>query len=159
MSAITSPPYGFDASGTGITSKNNKAYDESNPNYAMKGYDGGEKNIGNYSNQSYQEAMLQVYQGLFEAEISPVVTITKNPTKKKKIKRLDIETAELLEKAGYDIVDYHQAMLWQEEEQQTLDGSNFKEYSGRLSFFKRLSLEQGNVAAQWEDIIIATRLN
>ena len=88
-----------------------------------------------------------------------MVTITKNPTKKKKIKRLDIETAELLEKAGYDIVDYHQAMLWQEEEQQTLDGSNFKEYSGRLSFFKRLSLEQGNVAAQWEDIIIATRLN
>jgi len=157
MSAITSPPYGFDASGTGITSKNNKSYDEENPNYAMKGYAGGEKNIGNYSNQSYQQAMLQVYQGLFDAGISPVITITKNPTKNKQLKRLDIETIELLERAGYKIADYHRAILWQEEEQQTLDGDNFKEFSGRLSFFKRLSLERGNVAAKWEDIIIAKR--
>ena len=157
MIAITSPPYGFDASGTGITSKNNKSYDEKNPNYAMKGYDGGEKNIGNYSNQSYQEAMLDVYRGMYEAEVSPVVTITKNPTKNKEIKRLDIETIELLEEAGYNIADYHQAMLWEESKQETLDGKSFTEYTGRLSFFKRLSLEKGNVAARWEDVIIATR--
>tara|TARA_Y100000296_G_scaffold75066_2_gene94321 strand:+ start:2632 stop:3687 length:1056 start_codon:yes stop_codon:yes gene_type:complete len=157
VSAITSPPYGFDASGTGITSKNNKTYDENNPNYAMKGYDGGKNNIGGYSNQTYQEAMLQVYKGLFDAKISPVVTITKNPTKNKKLKRLDTETIDLLEAAGYEIADYHRAILWEEVEQQTLDGDNFKEFSGRLSFFKRLSLEQGNVAAKWEDIIIAKR--
>ena len=39
----------------------------------------------------------------------------------------------------------------------TLKGGIRKEVKGRLSFFKRLSVSKGNVAADYEDIIIAVR--
>lgn len=132
---------------------------------------------------------------------SPLVTITKNPTRNGKLRRLDLSTYDLLLKAGYQIIDYHQAMLFQEREQATLDGrkvkrkdveyeeferevidtkldgtqdvvkvvekipkriiiededkEQFREWNGRLSFFKRLSLGRGNVAARWEDVSVA----
>ena len=36
-------------------------------------------------------------------------------------------------------------------------GKAKKEYKGRLSFFKRLSLAKGNLASAWEDILIGVR--
>jgi len=54
-------------------------------------------------------------------------------------------------------VDYHRAMLFSEHKQQTLTGETKSEYKGRLSFFKRLSLQKGNVASAFEDIIIGVR--
>ena len=55
------------------------------------------------------------------------------------------------------MVDFHRAVLFKTHEQHTLTGSTKKEYKGRLSFFKRLSLAKGNKAAMWEDILIGIR--
>ena len=98
--------------------------------------------------------MLEVYQEA--AKVCKVIaTVTKNPTRNGKLRRLDIDTALLLEQAGFRIVDYHRAVLFDERTQNTLIGTQKKEVSGRLSFFKRLSHQKGNVVAQWEDVLIA----
>ena len=112
-------------------------------------------NKGTYIPQSYLSAMLQVYVEAFRSGISPLVTVTKNPTRQGKLRRLDIDTARLLIMAGYKIVDYHRALLFEEQKQATLTGNIKKQVKGRLSFFKQLSYKKGNVVAQHEDVIIA----
>ena len=52
-------------------------------------------------------------------------------------------------------LSYHRAVLYREVKEATLDGEERRQYRGRVSFFKRLTLEKGNVAAQWEDVIIS----
>ena len=99
--------------------------------------------------------MSKVYGEAFKSGVSPLVVVVKNPTRKHVLRRLDLDTAKLLLSCGYKIIDYHRAVLFRMHEQATLDGQKFTNYKGRLSFFKRLSLEKGNVAAQWEDILIA----
>jgi len=84
-----------------------------------------------------------------------LILITKNPTKIGKLRRLDIDTIQLLQSVGYEIIDYHRAILFEEIKQKTLFGEIKKHPKGRLSFFKRLSYEKGNKVARWEDIIIA----
>jgi len=114
------------------------------------------ENIGNQNNQSYLSEMLKVYKEA--SKVCPIIcTITKNPTRNKQLRRLDLDTKNLLELAGYKIVDYHRAMLFSEHKQQTLTGETKSEYKGRLSFFKRLSLQKGNVASMWEDVLIGVR--
>ena len=152
---ITSPPY-FQSGGepnpedntinqrNRISLRNN--YNTNNPD-----------NLGNQQGQSYLFAMLQCYQEAYKSGMSVICTITKNPTRAGKLRRLDLDTAFLLEKSGFRVVDYHRAILFKIHEQQTLTGSTKKEYKGRLSFFKRLSLSKGNLASEFEDIIIAIR--
>ncbi len=118
--------------------------------------------IGNFkdngeSGQTYLEAMYQVYSEAYKAGISPLVVVTKNPTRNHKLRRLDIDTARLLEMVGYRIVDYHQAVLFTKRRQKTLLGDEKIEVKGRLSFFKLLSIRNGNVAADHEDVIIAVK--
>jgi hypothetical protein len=99
--------------------------------------------------------MLRVYQESFKAGISPLVVVTKNPTKNKKIRRLDLDTVALLEVAGYEVFDYHRAILFEIVQQQQLDGSVKRIPKGRLSFFKRLAFSKGGPVAQYEDVIFA----
>ena len=100
--------------------------------------------------------MLRVYKEA--SKVCPIIAVvTKNPTRNGKLRRLDLDTAKLLELAGYAIVDYHRAILFKTYEQSTLIGETKKEYKGRLSFFKRLSLNKGNQAAMWEDVLIGVR--
>lgn len=113
-------------------------------------------NIGDNNSESYLSAMFQVYQQASQL-IPIIVTITKNPTRKGKLKRLDLDTAKLLMACGYEIIDYHRALLFEEKSQATLSGNIKKIQKGRLSFFKRLSIQKGNVASNFEDIIIAVR--
>ena len=120
-------------------------------------YGNNEQNLGNQQGQSYLSAMLQVYQEAYKSGMSVICTVTKNPTRAGKLRRLDLDTFFLLEKSGWKIVDYHRAILFKTHEQHTLTGSTKKEYKGRLSFFKRLSLAKGNKASEWEDIIIGVR--
>lgn len=115
------------------------------------------ENLGNQQGESYLQAMLQVYKEAYKV-MPVIVTITKNPTRAGKLRRLDLDTARLLEMAGYKIVDYHRAILYKTFAQKTLKGETKQEYKGRLSFFKRLSLQKGNIASQWEDILIAKRI-
>lgn len=138
---------------------------------------GAEKNIGNLADvsdyedntkaawwrdkaakmqtETYLEAMLEVYHEAHLSGISPLVTVTKNPTRGGKLRRLDIDTAKLLMAAGYEIIDYHRAVLFEERKQRTFAGDVEKVPKGRLSFFKRLSYQKGNVVARWEDVIFA----
>ena len=128
----------------------------SNLNSANGVYAESQDNLGNQQGQNYLSAMLQVYKEASKV-CSVICTVTKNPTRNGKLRRLDIDTVILLEKSGYQIVDYHRAVLFKTYEQSTLTGGTKKEHKGRLSFFKRLSLNKGNQAAMFEDIIIAVK--
>ncbi|MDP2753353.1 MAG: DNA methyltransferase, partial [Nitrospirota bacterium] len=105
--------------------------------------------------QSYLSAMFRVYQQAFLCGISPLVVVTKNPTRNGKLRRLDLDTIFLLQACGYEIFDYHRAVLFESHKQETLSGDTKDIHKGRISFFKRLSLEKGTTVAQWEDIIFA----
>lgn len=103
---------------------------------------------------TYLGAMSQIYREAFKV-CKVIATVTKNPTKKGELRRLDIDTAKLLEMAGFEIVDYHRAILFEEKTQKLLTGGSRRETKGRLSFFKRLSKAKGNVVTNHEDILIA----
>lgn len=118
-------------------------------------YSTNRENIGAVGGETYLEAMLKVYKEAYLAGISPLVIVTKNPTRDFKLRRLDIDMAKLLLMVGYEIIDYHRAVLFEEKQQLTLIGDIMKVPKGRLGFFKRLSYNKGNVTAKWEDVIIA----
>ena len=146
---IVSPPYGLGV-GLGHGGKLDRVREQQPWLY---GSSNGQ--IGNQTDGTYLSAMLKVYSEAFKAGISPLVTVTKNPTKNRQLRRLEIDTALLLEQAGYEIVDYHQAMLFKTQTQITLSGEMKPVIKGQLSFFKRISVQKGNVAADHEDILIA----
>ena len=136
---------GFDRKNSGMIRSIETGIQIENPN-----------NIGSQFQQNYISAMLQVYKEA--SKVCPIIcTVTKNPTRAGKLRRLDLDTAKLLELVGYSIVDYHRALLFKTHKQPTLVGTTNVSYKGRLSFFKRLSLSKGHCASEWEDIIIALR--
>lgn len=159
---VTSPPYSQAQDGGGIFKKGytgkkapdheigNRTYSKSTHNQSQSA-----EQLGALKEESYLSAMQQVYSEAFKSGISPLVTVTKNPTRKGELRRLDVDTAKLLIRAGYKIVDYHRALLFYEGSQFSLSGNKTKKYNGRLSFFKRISAEKGNVVAKWEDVIVA----
>lgn len=128
---------------------------------ARQGWEGynvkNQNNIGNLKGDDYQKTMTHIYKEAYKAKISPLVVVTKNPTRNKKLVDLASNTAQYLEDAGYRIADYHRARLFnkQKTEQSDLFPNSEEKIKGRVSFFKRLSIEKGNVAAEWEDIIFA----
>ena len=103
--------------------------------------------------ETYLEAMLQVYKAA--ASVCDVlVTITKNPTRDRKLRRLDKDTLAILRIAGFEPTCYHQAVLFQEVQEYDLFGGSKKQSKGRLSFFRRLAYQKGSVVADHEDILI-----
>ena len=154
---ITSPPYennNNNIGGVGDTVGMRQQIHNSKPR--KNSYGNSENQLGNQQGQNYLSAMLQVYKEA--SKVCPIIcTVTKNPTRAGKLRRLDLDTAKLLELAGYTIVDYHRAVLFKTYEQSTLIGETKKEHKGRLSFFKRLSLNNGNQAAMWEDVLIGVK--
>ena len=152
MVGITSPPYGLGSGGLGNDGRQTQVQKDKNIHLH---YSQGETNIGNERVKSYLSAMFKVYQQAFLCGISPLVVVTKNPTRNGKLRRLDLDTIFLLQKSGYEIFDYHRAILFETHTQSTLDGDSKDVHKGRISFFKRLSLEKGTTVAQWEDIIFA----
>lgn len=115
------------------------------------------RNIGNLKEKEYEDAMTEIYSEAKSIGISPLVVVTKNPTRKGKLVDVASITAHALERAGYTIYDYHRARLFDTKTTKTskLFPRSQKKTQGRVSFFKRLSMEKGNVAAEWEDIIFA----
>jgi hypothetical protein len=115
--------------------------------------------VGSENPETYESAMLQIYREAHKAGISPLVTVTKNPTRQGKLVRLDLITIDLLQKAGYSIFDYHQAVLFKSHDVSSvnLDGIVEKKTSqkGRIGFFKRLQMAKGSIAASWEDVIFS----
>jgi len=77
------------------------------------GYAEGEGNIGNLKSQSYLEAMLQVYQQCYKV-LKPkglMILVTKNFIRNKQVVRLDEDTIELCEQAGFSFVERHERKL------------------------------------------------
>ena len=151
---VMSPPYGdvmgrqshegASAHGKGIEPSASAHYGET------------QGNIGNEQAESYLSAMKLVYAEI--AKVSDVcVVVTKNPTRAGKLRRLDSDTIALLKDCGYEILCQHKALLFTESEHQDLFGETHKKLRGRVSFFKRLSIAKGNVAASWEDILFAIK--
>ena len=114
-----------------------------------------DNNKDSQQGESYLSAMLKVYQQAFLCGISPLVVVTKNSTRNGKLRMLNTDSVNLLQISGYEIFDYHRAILFESHKQGTLDGDTRDVHKGRISFFKRLSLEKGNTVAQYEDIIFA----
>ena len=166
--AITSPPYSKAEDGGGIFKKGYNGPKHAPTDlvgkrtYANSTHNQSEGNIANLpdniSNQSetYLAAMYRIYQQASQV-CKVIVCVTKNPTRAGKLRRLDLSTAELLQQSHFKIVDYHRAILFNEATQKTLAGGQKRELHGHLSFFKRLSVQGGNITAQWEDIIIAVK--
>jgi len=158
---ITSPPYLIDPKNVCHTreGKTLAEYDVKRgyqpTAHQTTDYSTNPENIGNQPDESYLSAMFKVYQQAFLCGISPLVVVTKNPTRNGALRRLDMDSISLLQSCGYEIFDYHRAILFETHTQNTLDGDSKDVHKGRISFFKRLSLEKGTTVAQWEDIIFA----
>ena len=155
---ITSPPYanrldgGKELSGIRLYTKDavDTWFTERDPTNIGNLTDGVQSRDGR---ESYLSAMFKVYQQAFLCGISPLCVVVKNPTRNGKLRRLDIDSIFLLQKSGYEIFDYHRAILFETHTQSTLDGESKDVHKGRISFFKRLSLGKGTTVAQWEDVI------
>ena len=115
-------------------------------------------NVGNLKKDKYRNAMIEIYSQAKASRISPLVVVTKNPTRNGKLIDLAANTIDYLQASGYKIVDYHRSRLFDKVKSETSDlfPNSEEKIKGRVSFFKRLSIEKGNVAAEWEDIIFAT---
>lgn len=121
-----------------------------------KGHPEDPDNIGKNQGESYLEAMSLVYQEIAKC-CSVVVTVTKNPTRNKKLRRLDWDTAALLERSGFSIKAWIKTRLFKVVEQAKLDGTTEKIPIGRLSFFKRLSFKKGSPVSDHEDVLVAVK--
>jgi len=69
-------------------------------------------------NENYSEAIRQFYKSAFDYGISPLVLVLKNPTKNKKVQRLDLKNIEIMNDCGYELYDYHKALLFEEVDRQ-----------------------------------------
>jgi predicted methyltransferase len=72
--------------------------------------------------ETYWDAMRTVYTEAYQSGISPLVIVTKDPTRDRQIVPLGASTAALIEQIGYRIVDYHRAVLFLESAVKTFDG-------------------------------------
>ena len=161
---IISPPY-EDAEipvsiPSGTTEEQRSERQELRSKGEWEGYNRSDsRNIGNLKEKEYEDAMAEVYTEARRAGISPLVVVTKNPTRKGKLVDVASITAHALERAGYEVYDYHRARLFDVSMTQTskLFPQSQKKTHGRISFFKRLSMKKGSVAAEWEDIIFARK--
>lgn len=152
--AITSPPYEGGGHHKGMMDSWGGANTPVSQNNSLNhGYGSTDGQIEDAP--SYLSAMFKVYQQAYLCGISPLVVVTKNPTRNGALRRLDLDTISLLQECGYEIFDYHRAILFETHTQETLEGDAFTKPKGRLSFFKRLSYNSGNEVAQFEDIIFA----
>jgi len=156
--SVVSPPYEDSSSqgaSNGIDSPEWRAKRKSAGRVKLQPYEA-EGQIGQECNESYMDAVRQVY-----TEASKVadvlVVVVKDPTRNKKLHPLGELTAQLLEQCGWRIVDYHFALLFEEQEQGHLFEKSKKKVRGRLSFFKRLSWQKGSPVADGEHILICQR--
>jgi hypothetical protein len=149
------------------------------------GYGESEGQVGRLVGETYQDAMLEVYRSMHDV-LSPgrvAAVVVKCPTRKWKLRRLDVDTWWLLQAAGFACwcpvceewivgephdhpevdrgiapVCGYRAVLADELVQLGLFGGEHRSLKGRMSFFKRYYYKQGQPTALWEDVIFARRL-
>lgn len=96
-------------------------------------------------------------------EVCPCCGLPK-PPEGSKLRRIGKLTCRLLRQAGYRVVGWRRAWLFEDAAQEAArtgqqglfeDVAPSRRVRGRLSFFRRLHLAKGGVAAQWEDVFFA----
>jgi hypothetical protein len=107
--------------------------------------------------ETYLEAMWEVYRQV-HAVLKPggvVCLVTKNPVRGGKLRRLDLDTIQLMEAAGFCFLERQMAMLASEHGTQlALDGSETTKRVERKSFFKRLfEKKYPHLAVDHEDVL------
>jgi len=160
---VLSPPYGNPRPGDNAEARDVKRGFKPMKGSFRSNYPEGEGQIGNLDEEkavkgkeTYLQAMLSVYQECAKV-CRAIVTVTKNPTKNKQLRRLDIDTKALLEKAGFNIIAWFKPRLFEVVETRTLDGKMRREPKGRLSFFKRMQFRKGGLVSDHEDVLIGIK--
>ena len=161
---VVSPPYNNRMDGTASREYNftNYSGEPSNAWHTQRN----QKNVGNLMDdksrderETYLSAMQKIYEEAAKC-CSVLVTVTKNPTRRGTLRRLDIDTRKLCESTGYQTYNHVKAHLFEEIVQATLDGKAKKVPKGRLSFFKRLQYQKSDGKAEiakWEDVLFFER--
>lgn len=102
---LTSPPYGSDnANLMGRTDKSAKSFLATT---GVRSIPLAEDNIGNLEDETYLQAMLQVYHECHKV-LGPggvMILVTKNFTRNKQVVRLDLDTIKLCEATGFRLSD------------------------------------------------------
>jgi len=166
--AVTSPPFADSVPASErpckLTPEYMARYGHVGSEHAHRGYGATPGQIGAAPAETYEAACLQVYQGLAAAGVRFLAVVVKCPTRNGRLRRLDKATARLLRAAGYRIRGWRRAHLFERQAQRDArhgQGSLFADVEpsqkvvGRLSFFRRLHLAKGGVAAAWEDCFFA----
>ena len=112
--------------------------------------------IGKEKGDAYYSSMFQIYKECLKIS-DAIVVVTKNPTRDGRLKRLDLLTKDMLEKAGWNVLCYHKAMLFSEVNQVSLAGDTVKKPRGYMGIFKRLHYNKGVEIAQHEDVLFLER--
>ena len=163
--AITSAPYESQSGGTGEASRRSVG-DRCGYHAGANGTSTGQ--IGTTEGETYASAVTAVYAAMARAGVRYLVSVTKNPTRNGKIRRLDRTTVRALRTAGYRIRAYRRAWLYEEQHRlfsrmgqaELIEGlPPSKRPIGRVSFFKRLHLAKGRPAAPYEDIYFCELYN
>ncbi len=155
LKTVTSPPYEDSNAQAGWQYTGNKG-GQFTTLLNKESYGNAKGQIGQEKAESYLEAMKVVYQEI--AKCSDVLcVVVKNPTRNGRLRRLDSDTIAILEQSGWKLHCQHRSLLFEELEQSDLFGDTKKKVRGRMSFFKRLSWQQGNPVASWEDILICVQ--
>lgn len=119
-------------------------------------YGSSEGQIGNSNGETYLSAMLLVYRQLWLV-LKPagvVALVTKNPVKNKQIRRLDLDTIALMEKAGFVLIEHKCAMLAETMQHGHLFGGQETRKRERKSFFKRLYEKKNpHLSVDFEDVL------
>lgn len=123
-------------------------------------YGNAEGQIGNDSKETYWEAMRAVYGSCFLA-IKPggvLVVVVKDYVAKKQRVCLCDDTCRLLEFCGFVIVERVQALLVRSVVRADLFVGETTKTTSRKSFFRRLAESKGSPAIDFEEVIIARKL-
>lgn len=159
---VTSPPYGMGDS-AGPESLNRRTDPSAAAMVACQGWaSGGQVSEGNLAcekDDTYWQACAAVYQQVHQA-LKPggvFVLVVKSYVKKGKRVPLPDQTAELLERLGFEPLERIRAWLVKEETHAGLFG-DVTVKKERKSFFRRLAEKKGSPPIDWEEVIVVRKL-
>lgn len=125
----------------------------------MQRYGETEGNIGNGGQETYWQAVRDVYAACFRA-IKPggvMVLVTKNYVKARRIVPLSDDTVTLCQSLGFTLIERIQAMLVSETRHADLFQGEDVKRKERKSFFRRLAEKKGSPRIDSEDVLIFRR--
>ena len=117
--------------------------------------------IGNTSNQTYWQAMRQVYKQVYLALKPGAVfcAVLKDYVKSKQRVPLCDDTCTLLTSVGFHVFERTRAWVVQETREPSLFGGEVVKSKSRKSFFRRLAESKGSPPIDWEEVIWCRKLN